>query len=82
MTSPIDVTPEPVGSDADALLVVENLTVSFPTDDGPVNAVRGVSYTLRSGEAMGIVGESGSGKSVSSMAGTPNASVASRVRMN
>jgi oligopeptide/dipeptide ABC transporter ATP-binding protein len=54
--------------DPDALLVVDNLTVTFPTDDGPVNAVRGVSYTLRAGEAMGIVGESGSGKSVSSMA--------------
>jgi oligopeptide/dipeptide ABC transporter ATP-binding protein len=54
--------------DANALLVVENLTVTFPTDDGPVNAVRGVSYTVRSGEAIGIVGESGSGKSVSSMA--------------
>jgi peptide/nickel transport system ATP-binding protein len=60
----------PDGADADsgALLVVDNLTVTFPTDDGPVNAVRGVSYTLRSGQAMGIVGESGSGKSVSSMA--------------
>jgi peptide/nickel transport system ATP-binding protein len=55
-------------SDPDALLVVDNLTVSFPTDDGVVQAVRGVSYTVRTGEAMGIVGESGSGKSVSSMA--------------
>jgi oligopeptide/dipeptide ABC transporter ATP-binding protein len=54
--------------DPDALLVVDNLTVSFPTDDGIVQAVRGVSYTVRSGEALGIVGESGSGKSVSSMA--------------
>jgi oligopeptide/dipeptide ABC transporter ATP-binding protein len=55
-------------SDPDALLVVDNLSVSFPTDDGIVNAVRGISYTVQSGEAMGIVGESGSGKSVSSMA--------------
>jgi oligopeptide/dipeptide ABC transporter ATP-binding protein len=67
-TSSIDVSVEGESPDADALLVVDNLTVSFPTDDGLVNAVRGVSYTLRSGEAMGIVGESGSGKSVSSMA--------------
>jgi peptide/nickel transport system ATP-binding protein len=56
------------GDDADAVLVVDNLTVTFPTDDGNVQAVRGVSYTVRSGESMGIVGESGSGKSVSSMA--------------
>jgi oligopeptide/dipeptide ABC transporter ATP-binding protein len=55
-------------TDPDLLLVVDNLSVSFPTDDGVVQAVRGVSYTVRSGESMGIVGESGSGKSVSSMA--------------
>jgi oligopeptide/dipeptide ABC transporter ATP-binding protein len=54
--------------DADALLVIDNLTVTFPTDDGAVKAVRGVSYTVRPGESIGIVGESGSGKSVSSLA--------------
>jgi peptide/nickel transport system ATP-binding protein len=70
MTQPsdIEIGPGISRSDDDALLVVDNLTVSFPTDDGLVNAVRGVSYTLNSGEAMGIVGESGSGKSVSSLA--------------
>jgi ABC-type dipeptide/oligopeptide/nickel transport system ATPase subunit len=56
---------EPDPSD---LLVVDNLTVTFPTDDGLVKAVRGVSYTVRAGDSLGIVGESGSGKSVSSMA--------------
>jgi peptide/nickel transport system ATP-binding protein len=50
------------------LLQVEDLQVRFPTSDGLVNAVRGVSYTLRSGEVLGIVGESGSGKSVTSLA--------------
>jgi oligopeptide/dipeptide ABC transporter ATP-binding protein len=52
----------------DVLLDVDNLTVEFPTDDGLVKAVRGVSYQLRRGDSMGIVGESGSGKSVTSMA--------------
>ncbi len=52
----------------DELLRVEDLTVRFPTEDGVVNAVRGVSYSLREREVLGIVGESGSGKSVSSMA--------------
>ncbi|HZC74262.1 MAG TPA: ABC transporter ATP-binding protein [Jatrophihabitans sp.] len=55
-------------TDPEALIAVDNLTVSFPTDDGVVRAVRGVSYTVRTGQAMGIVGESGSGKSVSSLA--------------
>jgi oligopeptide/dipeptide ABC transporter ATP-binding protein len=70
MTIDVDIEPAPQdeGAGSDALLVVDNLTVTFPTDDGLVHAVRGVSYTVRSGESMGIVGESGSGKSVSSMA--------------
>ncbi|CAM3344060.1 ABC transporter domain-containing protein [Stackebrandtia soli] len=49
-------------------LEVRDLTVRFPSEDGPVNAVRGVSYELRKGETLGIVGESGSGKSVTSLA--------------
>src|SRR5215467_10826013 len=50
------------------VLRVDDLTVSFPTDDGLVQAVRGVSYAIREREVLGIVGESGSGKSVSSLA--------------
>jgi len=50
------------------LLEVGDLHVSFPTGDGLVHAVRGVTYRLSSGEVLGIVGESGSGKSVTSLA--------------
>jgi peptide/nickel transport system ATP-binding protein len=52
----------------DPFLVVEDLTVRFPTEDGFITAVHGLSYTVELGKTLGIVGESGSGKSVSSMA--------------
>ncbi|HET9076930.1 MAG TPA: ABC transporter ATP-binding protein [Acidimicrobiales bacterium] len=48
-----------------ALLEVNDLHVSFPTIDGLVQAVRGVSFSVEKGQTLGIVGESGSGKSVS-----------------
>jgi glutathione transport system ATP-binding protein len=51
-----------------AVLEINDLTVSFPTDDGPVQAVRGVSLEVGEGEVLAVVGESGSGKSVTFLA--------------
>ncbi|MFI5446413.1 ABC transporter ATP-binding protein [Polaromonas sp. UC242_47] len=51
-----------------ALLEIENLSVEFPSHNGVLQAVDGVSLSLEEGEVLGIVGESGSGKSVTMMA--------------
>jgi peptide/nickel transport system ATP-binding protein len=55
-------------ANSEPILRVDDLYVSFPSEAGPVRAVRGVSFTVSAGEVLGIVGESGSGKSVSALA--------------
>ena len=66
------------------ILEVDDLTVTFATPGGDVEAVRGVSFAIAPGERVGVVGESGSGKTVSALAITgllaPAARSTGRVR--
>ncbi|MFF4157345.1 ABC transporter ATP-binding protein [Streptomyces sp. NPDC001678] len=59
---PVDGTARPT-----AFLDVRDLRIHFPTDDGLVKSVDGLSFQLEKGRTLGIVGESGSGKSVTSL---------------
>jgi peptide/nickel transport system permease protein len=60
---PIHEAPEPVAGGDQSVLKVENLTVAYATDAGPIVAVDHVDLDLARGEFLAIVGESGCGKS-------------------
>lgn len=51
-----------------SLLSVDRLTIDLPLSGGVLHPVRGVSFTVRRGEALALVGESGCGKSLTAMA--------------
>lgn len=53
---------------SDALLRVENLTVTLSTQDGVTPVLDDISFSLRAGESIGLVGESGCGKSMTALA--------------
>lgn len=55
-------------ADREKILKIRDLHISFKTDTGIVNAIRGVDFDLYKGETIAIVGESGSGKSVTTKA--------------
>ena len=50
------------------LLAVQDLRVQLPTARGPVQALRGLSFTLEKGQTLGVIGESGCGKSLTALA--------------
>ena len=56
-----------MSSTGEPLLRVEDLRVEFPTEDGVVKAVDGITYEVGRGRTLGVVGESGSGKTVAAM---------------
>ena len=70
-----------------SILEVEHLRVEFATENGPVIAVKDVSFTLERGEILALVGESGCGKSVTAMSiprllGDSNMTMGGSIRLN
>lgn len=52
---------------SELLLEVRNLTIRFSGEDGPVDVVRDIGFSIRAGETAALVGESGCGKSVTAL---------------
>ncbi len=64
MTAPLNNRQDPV---SDPILKVEELTIGFNTEEGPLTVVEEVSFEIHKGRILGLVGESGCGKSVTAM---------------
>jgi peptide/nickel transport system ATP-binding protein len=56
------------GSASTPLLQVQDLQLQLPTAQGPLPALRALSFTLQRGQSLGLIGESGSGKSLTALA--------------
>jgi oligopeptide/dipeptide ABC transporter ATP-binding protein len=65
---PVDTAERHSAVNDEAVLDVRDLSVTFPTEQGPVQPVRGVTLRVGRGEVVGIVGESGAGKSLTALA--------------
>jgi peptide/nickel transport system ATP-binding protein len=71
---------------SEPVLSVRDLRVSFPSEHGPVEAVRGIDFDVRPGRTLALVGESGSGKSATALSliglQPPNARVTGEVLLH
>jgi ABC-type dipeptide/oligopeptide/nickel transport system permease subunit/predicted ABC-type transport system involved in lysophospholipase L1 biosynthesis ATPase subunit len=67
-STPVTASPEPSAPAMGVVLDVQELTVTLPVAGGAIRPVRGVSFAMAPGEAVGVVGESGAGKSLMALA--------------
>ncbi|MEV1001510.1 dipeptide/oligopeptide/nickel ABC transporter permease/ATP-binding protein [Nonomuraea sp. NPDC050202] len=68
VTAPAVTAPVVTAPAEGTILSVDDLRVTIPGAGNPIHAVRGVTFAVRDGEAVGVVGESGSGKSMTALA--------------